>query len=107
MRLILLKRTGDPQLANDLCQDTFVVILRKLRAGELRQSDSLGAFISQTAVNLSIQHYRKEKRYVHSPDGIIGLQSAHNDRKEEELDHATTRVMLEAVLEQMGVVRDR
>lgn len=107
VRLILLKRTGDPQLANDLCQDTFVVILRKLRAGELRQSDSLAAFISQTAVNLSIQHFRKERRYVHSPDGIIGLHSAHNDKKEEQLDYATTRLILEGVLEQMGVVRDR
>ena len=107
VRLILLKRTGDSQLANDLCQDTFVIILRKLRAGELRQPDSLAAFIAQTAVNLSIQHYRKEKRYVHSSDGIIGLHTAHNDRKEEKLDHETTRLMLEGVLEQMGVVRDR
>lgn len=107
VRLILLKRTGDPQLANDLCQDTFVVILRKLRAGELRNSDSLAAFISQTAVNISIQYFRKEKRYVHSSDGIIGLHAAHNDRKEEKLDNQTTRVMLEDVLGQMAVVRDR
>ena len=107
VRLILLKRTGDPQLANDLCQDTFVVILRKLRAGELRQSDSLAAFIGQTAVNLSIQHFRKERRYVHSPDGIIGLHSAHDDKKEEQLDHETRRLILEDVLEHLGVVRDR
>ena len=30
IRLILLKRTGSVQLANDLCQDTFVVTLKKL-----------------------------------------------------------------------------
>jgi RNA polymerase sigma-70 factor (ECF subfamily) len=37
IKLILLKRTGSVQLANDLCQDTFVVILKKLRAGDLRK----------------------------------------------------------------------
>jgi len=107
VRLILLKRTGDAQLAKDLCQDTFVVMLRKLRAGELRDSNCLAAFISRTAVNISIQHYRKEKRYVHSADGIIGLYSAHRDRKGEHLDCQATRRMLENTLEQLAVSRDR
>ena len=107
VRLILLKRTGNPQLASDLCQDTFVVTLRKLRAGELRNSDSLAAFISQTAVNLSIQHFRKEVRYEYSGDGIIELQPAHSDKNDEQLDSQTTRVMLDGVLKQLAVARDR
>lgn len=107
VRLILLKRTGNPQLASDLCQDTFVVMLRKLRAGELRNSDSLAAFISQTAVNLSIQHFRKEVRYEYSRDGIIELQAAHSDKNDEQLDSQTTRVMLDGVLKQLAVARDR
>jgi len=107
VRLILLKRTGNPQLASDLCQDTFVVMLRKLRAGELRNCDSLAAFISQTAVNISIQHFRKEKRYKYAADEIIGQQAAHSDKKDEQLDSHTTRVMLDGVLKQLAVARDR
>ena len=61
VRLILLKRTGNPQLANDLCQDTFVIILRKLRAGEINNPDNLVGYINRTAINVSIQHFRKEK----------------------------------------------
>jgi len=107
VRLILLKRTGNPQLASDLCQDTFVVTLRKLRAGELRNSDSLAAFISQTAVNISIRHFHNEERYEYSADEIIGRQVALTDKKDEQLDGRATRVMLDGVLKQLAVARDR
>jgi RNA polymerase sigma-70 factor (ECF subfamily) len=107
VRLILLKRTGNPELANDLCQDTFVVTLRKLRAGELRSSDSLAAFISQTAVNISNRHFHNEERYEYSAGEIIGPHLAHTDKKDEQLDSRTTRVMLDGVLKQLAVARDR
>ncbi len=107
VRLMLIKRTGDPHLAKDLCQDTFIVILRKLRAQELRQHDSLAAFISQTAVNICIQHFRKEKRYVYTPDGIIDLNLAHIDEQDKKVDFETTRLHLESVLDQLAVSRDR
>jgi RNA polymerase sigma-70 factor (ECF subfamily) len=107
IKLILLKRTGSVQLANDLCQDTFVVILKKLRAGDLRKPQSLSAFIRQTAVNISIDHFRKEKRYVHQDDGTISLLHSHRDHKARGIDSQTTRVVLENALDQLAMSRDR
>ncbi|MEJ8566001.1 RNA polymerase sigma factor [Elongatibacter sediminis] len=105
--LMLLKHTGDVQVAHDLSQETFVVALRRLRAGELRRDDRLGAFIRQIAVNLSIQHFRREKRFVHSADGIIQPQVALKDRTEEKLDRSMTRELLVDVLDQLSMPRDR
>jgi RNA polymerase sigma-70 factor (ECF subfamily) len=105
--LMLLKHTDDPQLARDLSQDTFVIALRKLRAGDLRNRNCLGAFIRQTAINLSIQYFRKQRRFIHSADGIIQLQVAPKDRTEEKLDRRITRAMLEDILEQLTMPRDR
>jgi RNA polymerase sigma-70 factor (ECF subfamily) len=107
VKLILVKRTGSDQLANDLCQDTFVVTLKKLRAGDLKKPHCLWAFIRQTAVNISIDHYRKEKRYIHQDDGIISLHHAHRDHKARCIDKLITRQVLEAALEQLPVSRDR
>lgn len=107
IRMILLKRTGKPQLANDLCQDTFVIILRKLRAGELKQPKNLSGFIHRVAINLSIQHFRKEKRYVYSEGEIFGSKVAFNEQKAEKLDQLTLRDMLEDVMDQLTVKRDR
>ena len=107
IRLILLKRTRNPQLAGDLAQDTFVLAIQKLRAGELRNPEALPAFLRQIAVNLSIEHFRKEKRYVSSDDGIISLQMPHRDRKAEHVDRREIRKLLENVLSQLAQPRDR
>lgn len=107
VRLILLKRTGDPQVANDLCQDTFMVVIRKLRAHELRDGSRLAAFINQIAVNVSIEHFRKERRFVRSPDGIIGLNDAHTDRNGKQIDFEAAQLQLQGVLRELAIDRDR
>lgn len=107
IQLILLKRTGNRQLAADLSQDTFVIALQKLRAGQLHKPESLVAFLRQTAVNLSIEHYRKERRYIHQEDGIISLQTAPRDRKAERIDHRRARSLLTEVIDNLAQHRDR
>ena len=64
----LRKDTGDPALADDLHQDTFQLVLIKLRAGELRSPAALPAFIRKIAHNLMIEHFRKAKRRGENPD---------------------------------------
>lgn len=107
IRLILLKRTGNEHLANDLCQDTFMVVLRKLRAGELKNRNSLAAFVRQVAVNISIDYFRKERRYIHQSDGIFSRQLTHKDNKSREIDEETVRMAIEGAINQLAVPRDR
>jgi RNA polymerase sigma-70 factor (ECF subfamily) len=107
IKLMLYKRTGNRQVSLDLCQDTFIVALQKLRAGEVRNPESLAAFLRQTAVNLLIEHFRKERRYVSQEDGIISLQTAPRDRKAEWIDHQHARTLLDGVIEQLAQLRDR
>lgn len=107
VRLIIYKRTGNPQLARDICQEALVTALQKLRAGEVRSPESLGAFIRQTAVNLSIQHFRKEKRYVSADEVVIDLQAHHRDRQEQQIDIPKIRQVLDGVLEGLSMPRDR
>ena len=107
VKLILLKRTGKPHLVHDLLQDTFVVALRRLRAGELRNPKALSGFIRQIAVNVSIDHFRREKRFVTHPDEIISLYVTHRDYKARLLDAARLRDLIENALNQLSRPRDR
>ncbi len=59
---ILNKRAKDPDLAADITQDTFIVVIEKARTGAINKPDAIGAFIRQTGVNLLIAYYRKETR---------------------------------------------
>lgn len=61
--LMLTQRCGDVDLAGDMHQDTFMVVLTRLRKQPLENPEQIKAFIHTTAVNLFINHYRKEKRH--------------------------------------------
>ncbi|MFT4928281.1 MAG: RNA polymerase sigma factor (sigma-70 family) [Phenylobacterium sp.] len=59
---ILSRRSQDPDLAADIAQDTFIVVIAKARNGEVKNPAALKAFIRQVGVNLLIAHYRKTSR---------------------------------------------
>lgn len=68
--LLMLRRlVQNPALADDLHQETFALVLGKIRRGEVREPEKLAAFIRSTARNLFIADRRKETRYRALDDG--------------------------------------
>ena len=67
----LRKDSGDQALADDLHQNTFQLVLIKLRAGELKKPESLNSFIHSIAYNLMIEHFRKTRRRGENPDSEL------------------------------------
>jgi len=68
--LLMLRRlVQNPALADDLHQETFALVLGKIRGGEVREPEKLAAFIRSTARNLFIADRRKEARYRAFDDG--------------------------------------
>jgi RNA polymerase sigma-70 factor (ECF subfamily) len=62
--LLMLRRlVRDPALADDLHQETFALVLGKIRRGEVREPERLAGFIRSAARNLFIADRRKEARY--------------------------------------------
>jgi len=62
--LLMLRRlVQNPALADDLYQETFALVLGKIRHGDVREPEKLAAFIRSTARNLFIADRRKEARY--------------------------------------------
>jgi len=62
MLYILERRTGDAELAQDLCQEAFCIVLERLRTKPLDEPDKLAAFLHTTASNLHIADIRKAQR---------------------------------------------
>lgn len=80
--LILLHRTKDPELARDLVQDTFIVVLGKLRDEALEIPTKLSAYLHQTAVFLHIGEIRKAERRKTSADTPV-IEAAMNDSEQQ------------------------
>ncbi len=106
--LFMLKRqSGDPELARDLHQDTFRIVLLRLRRKGLKEPGKLGGFIHRTARNLFIGDYRKAvRRKTESgldqvpqiPNSPVQLQSI---VQEEEA------VLVRSLIDQLKSDRDR
>jgi RNA polymerase sigma-70 factor (ECF subfamily) len=59
---ILERKTADPELAQDLCQEAFCITIERLRIQPLSDPDKLSAFLHSTALNLYIGELRKADR---------------------------------------------
>ncbi len=62
VRFLLLELARDASLADDLHQETFRVLLPKLRAGDLRDPDRLPGFVRALARNLFLAHLRRRRQ---------------------------------------------
>jgi RNA polymerase sigma-70 factor (ECF subfamily) len=59
---LLRRLTGDRALADDLHQETFRIVLERIRTGGVREPEKLAGFIRGTAKNLWTADYRKVRR---------------------------------------------
>jgi RNA polymerase sigma-70 factor (ECF subfamily) len=73
---MLRHRTRNVQRAEDLHQDTFVIVLQRLRTTGLDDPTRIAAFLHKTAINLLIDQGRREARRKTSTDtDVVYLQS--------------------------------
>ena len=106
--LMLEQRTGDIQRAEDAHQDTFCIVLQRLRTNGIDDPSRIASFLHSTAINVLIGDYRKESRRKTYPDS--DLVQKQKDRKSDQLrqlirDESDNAVR--AVVQEMGNPRDR
>ncbi len=80
-------KVQDPDLTQDIHQETWIKFVRAVKAGEYREKGSFPAFIHRVATNLAYDHLRKQKR---SPelsmercgDAVMGVEDGHMNAEE-------------------------
>lgn len=106
---ILLDRhtNGRPE-AEDLFQDTFRLVVEKLRKGELREPAALPGFVVQIARSLAIEYYRKAARRKTDTDSEAGAEAVapHASPLNELLDRENA-ALVRRVLGELANERDR
>ena len=106
---MLKRRCGDPELANDLHQEVFSVVLQRLRAGTIKDPARLAGFIQSTGRNLLIGVIRRRQRrqtYADSDTIAIAADEGGQDQFGEiNADQVAENVR--TMLEELGSERDR
>jgi RNA polymerase sigma factor (sigma-70 family) len=102
----------DRYLAEDLFQDTFMKVVRKLKSGEYQEEGKFLPWTMRIAHNLCIDYYRKTKRMpmITTEDGtdIFNILKFSNGNPEKELirkqSHEKVREMVDRLPEEQKEV---
>lgn len=109
LTFLLRRWTRDPAAAEDLYQETFRLVLVKIRDGELREKEKLAGFLHSLAQNLSTYHYRRDdRRSRHVEQGAdTGQLSDPRPGSLGQLLQQERAELVRRVLAEMPVARDR
>jgi RNA polymerase sigma-70 factor (ECF subfamily) len=62
VKVIIRREVGAAAIADDLYQETFRLVLEKIRRGDLREPEKLSGFVCSVARNLVTDHFRRAAR---------------------------------------------
>lgn len=106
---MLRRRTGDAALADDLHQDTFRVVIERLRDRGINDPGRLGGFIQSTGRNLVIGAVRRrQRRQTYTDSDAVAATADDGHRSQADavgIEQAALHV--HRLLKQLGSERDR
>jgi RNA polymerase sigma-70 factor (ECF subfamily) len=105
---ILLRETTDRELARDLTQQSFLIVLERLRTAPLEDSTRLAAYLAQTARNLMIAEKRRfvRRKTELDPDAVRdACDEGPSQETQREADSAAQ--VVRTLLMQLKSERDR
>jgi RNA polymerase sigma factor (sigma-70 family) len=76
----------DREHAEDLMQDTFFKVIRKLKSGEYNNEGKFVQWVCRIARNMAIDSFRKDKRYPHADIEDVPRVSNSMDFSEESIE---------------------
>lgn len=108
LRFLLRRRTGNPDLADELVQETWIVAFQKLRGDGLDEPHKLAGYLCGIARNLAIGELRKEQRRQTAPntDYVAAVADA-TPSPYEQLSRAEVCQHVRALIGGLNMARDR
>jgi RNA polymerase sigma factor (sigma-70 family) len=76
IRLMVTARLRDHEAAREVTQDALIAVISALRKGQLRQADSLAAFVHGIARNLANNYLRQRQESPHFVEATADLPLA-------------------------------
>jgi RNA polymerase sigma-70 factor, ECF subfamily len=105
---IVIRQSAPDADAEDIYQETFCLVLQKVRRGEVREPERLSGFIVSLARNLMIDHFRRTaKQQAREAPAETALLYSPEPSQLDRLLHEQRKVLARRVLAAMPSERDR
>jgi RNA polymerase sigma-70 factor (ECF subfamily) len=104
---IIRRSLGDSNLADDLYQETFCIVIEKVREGDVREAERLSGFVCGVARNRVIKHFQRatqQERLTETEETVSLTQPGHDQLKE--LLRKESAEIVRQILKEMTNERD-
>jgi RNA polymerase sigma-70 factor (ECF subfamily) len=104
---IIRQGVDDPATADDLYQETFCIVLEKIRQGDVREAEKLSGFVCGVARNRVIKYFQRvgQRRSLTPLEEIEHLPHPSSDQLEQLLQKEKTDLVWQ-ILKEMTNERD-
>ncbi len=104
---IIRRALGNPTVADDLYQETFCIIIEKIRGGDIREAERLPGFVCGVARNQVIKHFQRAARQerLTETEEVVSLPCQAHDQLEELLRKESADIVRQ-ILKEMTNERD-
>ena len=108
LRYLILKKTGDEELASDLLQETFIIAIRKLREQTLENPQRQAGYLRGIAIRVAqnARRRRSKEPFLSDSDFLESIPD-HDKRQFERVSAEETKAAVHELLDSMPVKRDR
>jgi RNA polymerase sigma-70 factor (ECF subfamily) len=108
VRFAIAQSARDPFALEDLYQDTFYLVLQKIRRGEVREPERLSGFILNLARNLMIDYFRRtSKKHAREEEADTTVLRSPEPSQLDRLLQEQQKTLARRVLASMPSERDR
>jgi RNA polymerase sigma-70 factor (ECF subfamily) len=104
---MLRHRSKNRALAEDISQETWRIVLQKVRAGDLKDHSRLSAFIVQTAKNQLLMHYRSSHQTKVTLDDKADETVDMSDQPQQVLEKYNLAQVVKKLVSELKTPRDR
>jgi len=95
----------DAHLAEDIFQETFVKVIKMLRAGQYNEEGKFIPWVARIARNIILDHFRRKKRSPPMVDGdgydIFSILNVPDESRESQMRHDQRDVDLRKILQML------
>lgn len=104
---IIRREVGATALADDLYQETFCIILEKVRRGDVREAEKLSGFVCSVARNQVIKHFQGAARHrnLAETEDAVSISHPAPDQLEQLLQREKADIVRQ-ILKEMTNERD-
>ncbi|TVZ37206.1 RNA polymerase sigma-70 factor (ECF subfamily) [Alteromonadaceae bacterium 2753L.S.0a.02] len=102
---LVLQRKSNPGIAEEVCQETWRVVLENLRQGKLRDPQKLAAYITQTGRNQLIMYFRRNENT--GADSSKTVEPTTTFGPQDAVEQQRLRNIIQKLLDELNKPRDR